>query len=99
MSLKQRLSLSIVLLILILTAVVSGVYLHHLLRMQLLSAFHQATMVVQQVESATLESISEPPPPDATLEQSLAFFRYSVSDDDQLKEVLLRSVGSFNTIE
>src|SRR5712692_4796722 len=98
MSLQQRLSLSIVALILALTASVSGVYLRHLLRMQLHFAYEQAKMVAQQAESATLESISEPPPPNASFDQSLEYFRSVIIDDDQLHEILLRSLGSFESL-
>ena len=97
MSFRRRLSLSIISLILVLTAVVSVVYLRHLLRMQLLFTFQQANMVTQQVVSATLDTIAEPPP-EATVEETLAFWRRTVSEDEALREVLLRSLGSFNTI-
>ncbi|HYM12049.1 MAG TPA: ATP-binding protein [Bryobacterales bacterium] len=97
MSFKRRLTLSIVGLVLVLTAVLSVVYLRHLLRMQLQFAFEQARMVAQQVESATLDTISEPPP-SSTIEESMAFWRQAVSEDDQLRDVILRSIGSFNTI-
>ena len=97
MSFRRRLSLSIVALILALTAVLSAVYLRHLLRMQLQFAFRQAAMVTQQVESAILETISEPPPT-YTLEESLAFGREAVRQDPQLQEILMRSLGSFDTI-
>src|SRR5712692_5780910 len=98
MSLKQRLSLSIVALILAVTGIVSGIYLRHLVRMQLHFAFEQAKMVAQQVESATFDSISEPPPPNASLEQSLDYFRQVISDDDQLHEILLRALSSFESL-
>ncbi|HZS52072.1 MAG TPA: hypothetical protein VFA54_14495, partial [Bryobacterales bacterium] len=97
MSFKRRLSVSIVALVLALTAALSIVYLQRLVRMQLDSALQQARMVAQQVESATLQTISEPPP-SSTLEESLSFWRNAVRVDDQLKEVLLRSISSFTTI-
>jgi signal transduction histidine kinase len=97
MSFKRRLTVSIVGLVLVLTAVLSVVYLRHLLRMQLEFAFEQARMVAQQVESATLDTISEPPP-SSTVEESMAFWRQAVSEDDQLRDVIMRSIGSFNTI-
>jgi signal transduction histidine kinase/HAMP domain-containing protein len=97
MSFKRRLSFSIVGLVLILTVVLSMVYLRHLLRMQLQSAFQQAQMVAQQVESATMDTLSGPPPL-ATPEQSAAYWRQAVREDDELREILLRSLASFNTI-
>jgi signal transduction histidine kinase len=97
MSFKRRLSLWIVALILMLTGALSIVYLRHLLRMQLQSAFQQAQMVAQQVESAALDTISEPPP-QSTPEESIAFWRQAVREDDQLRDVLLRSIASFNMI-
>lgn len=97
MSFKRRLSLSIIALVLALTASLSLVYLQHLLRMQMDSALQQARMVAQQVDSATFETVDEPPP-GSTLDQILAFWHESVRQDEQLREVILRSISSFNTI-
>ena len=97
MSFKRRLSLSIIALVLALTAALSFVYLQHLLRMQTEGALQQARMVAQQVESATLETVDEPPP-GSTLDQIIAFWRESVREDEQLHEVILRSISSFNMI-
>jgi signal transduction histidine kinase len=89
MSLKRRLSVSIVALVVALVGLVSAGYLRYLLGMQLQTALEQAERAAEQVQAATQRSIEEQTQAGSFVpagpEERRAFWRQAVRDDARLR--------------